>query len=96
MARFRKNETVRVPCRVEPGPFEGESLIMIDTPSGPISGFVRAQFLEKVPDQPDRGFILATVLEERGTMVKVRLPGSFFTTAGIASVTASELRPGTR
>ena len=82
---FSEGQEVWVLCDAQSGPFPDERLVTIKSTAGPISGFVKTNYLE----QPDsrvtrvRGRILAVLADS----IKVRISGSFFTTAsGIASV----------
>ena len=93
ISQIRKGRVVGVPCEIEPGPFDDEFLVMVDTATGPVSGFARSEFLR--PPAPGQGYIVAEIVEIGTDTVTVRLPGSFFTTAGIASVAAAGLHQAT-
>lgn len=86
--RFRRNQNVRIPCAIEPGPLD-ECVVTVDTDDGPISGFVKTAFVTKTSE--GSGYIVGQVVDPSDSTVKVRLPGSFFTTAGLASLAASKL-----
>jgi hypothetical protein len=87
-AKFKRNDLVRVPCQIEPGPLD-ELLVTVDTEAGPISGFVRTEFLERTG--AESGFIVGQIVKTKGETALVRLPGSFFRTTGIASVATHHL-----
>ena len=79
---IREGVQVQVPCSISRGAFLNEYLITIDTSDGPISGFIDADFVNKSGD--DSAYICGVVHEIRGDTVIISLPGSFFTTTGIA------------
>jgi len=81
---FKSGQTVRIPCEIEAGPFPDEYLVTIRTDTQVTSGFVKAEYLLGVPGP--RGLIEGTVVEVTASEVCVNLPGSFFTTTGVTSV----------
>lgn len=85
MGDFKQSQEVWICCEAQPGAFPDERLVTVDTIAGPISGFVKTADLER-PDASEtrvRGRIIA--IDDHA--IKVRIAGSFFTTAtGIASV----------
>ncbi len=87
-AAFKRNQFVRVPCQIAPGPLD-ELLITVDTANGPISGFVKSDFLEEASSTS--GYITGQIVAVSGDSVKVKLPGSFFTTTGVASLATAHL-----
>jgi hypothetical protein len=88
MRNFKRGQSVNVPCEIQPGAFPGERLVRIHTDRGEISGFVKAEYLTN-PRGPS-GYVQGTVVEVDRDAVKVRLPGSFFTSAlGTASVSTN-------
>ncbi|MFQ5666323.1 MAG: hypothetical protein ACE5I7_07805 [Candidatus Binatia bacterium] len=90
--QFKRGQLVRVPCQIEPGPLD-ELLISVDTETGPISGFVQTELVER--ESETAGYILGRVVEVERDKVKVRLQGSFFTTTGVASLAATNLHLNT-
>jgi len=85
MRNFKPGQEVNVPCNIQPGAFADERLITIHTDKGDISGFVKAAYLTN--PQTTSGHVRGRVVEVERDAIKVRLPGSFFTTAlGVASV----------
>ncbi len=82
MTRLQRGQTVGVPCDIQPGAFSNEYLVSVHTDSDDILGFVTIDLVEEVQDSG--GYIRAVVLDVTPEAVKVRLPGSFFTTTGIA------------
>ena len=73
---------VRVLCSKSPGAFLNEYLISIDTQDGPISGFIDANEVE-VTDRGDN-YVWGIVHKVEKERIVIDLPGSFFTTTGIA------------
>ncbi len=85
---LKPGQTVFVPCDVQPGAFPDEYLITINTDREVISEFVKQPYLVK-PIKFGAGSVSGKVLAIRGNQIKVRLPGSFFTTAsGLTSVSS--------
>lgn len=76
---FKVGQEIGIPCQIQGGAFSNEYLISIDTEEGLLSGFADERDVKRTDG--DRGVIRATVvdLDQRG--VRVRLHGSFFTTA---------------
>lgn len=76
-------QQIRIPCRVQPGPFAEELLITFDSIDGPVSGFVNSEESEEVAGQPTiRGIVRAIEKD----YLEVWIRGSFFTTNGLANV----------
>ena len=73
---------VRVFCTKGPGAFLNEYLISIDTADGIISGFIDADAVEET--DAGANYVWGTVHKIDGEKVVIGLPGSFFTTTGIA------------
>ena len=73
---------IRVFCSTSPGAFLNEYLISIDTQDGLISGFIDADVVEET--EGGANYIWGIVQEIEEETVIVGLPGSFFTTTGIA------------
>ncbi len=63
-----------------------EVLVTIDTDKGIVSGFVKSSFLVS---HNGRDYVQGVVIEASSDLVKVRVPGSFFTTAaGLTTVSS--------
>ena len=77
-----EGERIRVFCSKSPGAFLNEYLISIDTQDGPISGFIDANEVE-VTDRGD-SYVWGIVHKVEKDRIVIDLPGSFFTTTGIA------------
>jgi hypothetical protein len=83
MAEIAVGQEIRVPCKVQPGPFSEEYVVTIDTIDGPISGFVREENLIKLKSE---WYARGVVREIRRDTILVWIKGSFFTTNGLANV----------
>ncbi|MGB8278692.1 MAG: hypothetical protein WCF20_12275 [Methylovirgula sp.] len=80
---FKAGDFIGVSCEVEPGPFDDERLITVQTVEGPISGFVKVTELRETDS---RWEVRGKIQEVNDATIKVRIYGSFFTTNGIASI----------
>ena len=80
---FKAGDMIGVRCDVQPGPFEDEKLITIQTIEGAISGFVKRNELRELPE---RWEVRAEVREETAAYLEVWIQGQFFTTNGIANI----------
>ena len=83
MVQIAVGKEVRVPCKVQPGPFSQEHVVTIDTVDGPISGFVRQENLVQLKSQ---WYVRGIVREMKKDVILVWIRGSFFTTNGLANV----------
>lgn len=83
MIEIASGERILVPVSVDNGAFPTESLITFDTKDGPVSGFIRA---DQIHRRNNDAFIEATVLAVSEDVITVKLPGSFFTTTGLAYI----------
>jgi hypothetical protein len=78
---FSKGQTVGIPCEIKGGAFSNEYLVSIATEEGLISGFADQRDVRPDPKNRERGVIRAIVEETSADRIKVRIFGSFFTTA---------------
>lgn len=85
----RPGEKVLVRTDVKAGAFPGERLVMVDTLSGPITGFAKA---DSIIDTSDGQYLVAVVKEVKASTSIVMLAGSFFTTTGLASISNARLK----
>jgi hypothetical protein len=79
-------EKVYVPTDVDEGAFPGENLVTIETKTGPISGFAKA---DNIRTADGDAYLLAEVKDVSDDTLTVRLYGSFFTTTGLAYLSSS-------
>lgn len=84
MAALTIGQTIHVPVSVEQGAFPKESVITIETQDGPISGFIRSDEVERIGE--GNASIAGVVLDVSESAITVKLPGSFFTTTGLAYI----------
>jgi len=82
MAKFRPDQAVGIPCEIHPGAFGGEYLVSIRIDGSEISGFAQEPDLVRTGDR--MGYIRSKVVEVDQDKLSVRIPGSFFTTTGVA------------
>ena len=78
---FQVGQTVGIPCNIQGGAFSSEYLVSIVTDDGILSGFADQSNVRPDPRNPERGTIRATVVSVAPDEIKVRIYGSFFTTA---------------
>ena len=83
---FKAGDFVGVKCEVQPGPFDDEKVVTVETVNGPISGFVSA---DELRETNGRWEVRGQVQEMMGEVLKVMIYGSFFTTNGIANIQSS-------
>jgi hypothetical protein len=75
-------QSINVPCVVSKGAFPGESLVTVDTMTGPVSGFVSSDSIGTT--SAGETYLTGVVKEINGDEIVALLSGSFFTTTGIA------------
>jgi len=78
-------ERVWIPTEVEAGAFPGEKLVTLDTQTGPVSGFARA---DSIIEQGSGKYYLPAEVKAMtpSTLIALLLAGSFFTTTGLVEV----------
>lgn len=82
MAKLEQGQVIAIPCKVFPGAFNHEAMVIIDTLEGEVSGFVRRDEFFRIED--DLGFVKARIVGVSTETITVLLKGSFFTTTGLA------------
>ena len=65
MVQIAIGKEIRVPCRVQPGPFSEERVVTIETVDGPISGFIREENLVQLKDKWYVGGIVRDIKKMR-------------------------------
>ena len=78
----KSRTVVRIPCEVTNGAFSSEHLITIETANGLITGFIQVD--DVIEGTAGEHFVDGIVQGKKDGKIVVRLPGSFFTTTGIA------------
>ena len=81
MVQFTLGQTVNIPCQIQGGAFSNEYLVSITTEDGIISGFADENDVRRDLKNPENGTIRGRVVELGPDGVRVRIYGSFFTTA---------------
>ena len=84
---------VFVPCKVQDGAFPHERVIYVETVDGFISGFIQTKHIKG--DAQGGYYIEGVVVESQGGTLLVKVPGSFFTTNGLAHFAREQIRHGT-
>ena len=84
MANLEPGSLLEIPCTFEPGAFVGEAYVTIALEDEEISGFIPVSLLKKINEKS--GSISAKIVEVFDDSISVRIPGSFFTTTGIAEL----------
>jgi len=82
MTSLQKGQMIGIPCKVFPGAFPHEVMVIIETLTGEVSGFVRRDEFIRIKD--DHGYLPARIVDVSSDTVTVLLKGSFFTTTGLA------------
>ena len=80
---FKAGDFVGVKCEVQPGPFDGERLVTVETVDGVISGFVKDTELRETAGSWE---VRGQVRSMTSSVITVMIFGSFFTTNGIATI----------
>lgn len=90
MGSFRRGQLVNIPCTVQQGAFPDEVLVTIESDKGVVSGFLKSSL---VLHHNGRDYVRGVVVGASPDSVKVRVPGSFFTTAaGLTTVSSGWAR----
>ena len=84
MAQFVEGQSIRIPCKVSPGPFSDEPLVTFETVNDEVTGFVGEDDL--YADKHGNRFVRGIVHAIRADVIDVWVRGSFFTTNGLAAV----------
>ena len=84
MVQFSPGQTIKIPCKVSPGPFSEEPLVTFETVNGEVTGFVSEDDVSA--DNQGNSFLRGIVHAVHADIIDVRVRGSFFTTNGLAAV----------
>jgi hypothetical protein len=74
MAELERGQIIAIPCKVFPGAFNHEAMVIIDSMEGEVSGFVRRDDFFSIED--DHGFVKARVVDVTTETISVMLKGS--------------------
>jgi hypothetical protein len=81
MIHFEPGQAIGIPCDATQGAFPGECLVSFESKTGPVSGFVPAENIERFGSETYLRGVIKEVSEDTLT---VWVQGSFFTTTGLA------------
>jgi len=84
MTGFETGQDVGVRATIFRGPFPDESMVSIVTPSGQITGFVSNSHIDQTDE--NNSYVRAVIQSIEGDEITILLAGSFFTTAGLATL----------
>ena len=76
---FNIGDRVKVPCTFQPGAFNDERLIIINTGHEQLSGFIKSEYLTEA--EGNKGYLVGIVINTEEQFVGIQLKGSFFTSA---------------
>lgn len=90
MIEFAPGTIIEIPCSIVPGAFTGEYFVTIPLDGEEVSGFVPVDYLSESDrlskNGGDTAYISGTVERVSGSTITIRMPGSYFTTTGIADI----------
>lgn len=84
MKEFMPGTMIEIPCSFEQGAFMGEYYVTIQLEDEMVSGFVPKAHIVK--DKESSGYIHGNIVEVSEAGIRIRIPGSYFTTNGIADI----------
>ncbi len=84
MKLYESGTVIEIPCRIAPGAFPTEYFVAIQLDGEKINGFVPAHYISK--NGRSSAYIPGTVERVAGSTLTIRMPGSFFTTIGVAKI----------
>ena len=94
MKDFVPGEVIEIPCSIGPGAFLGEYFVTIQLDGEEVSGFVPAVHVSG--DGGRSAYISGKIEQVLGPILTVRIPGSYFTTTGIANISQQWAAENTR
>lgn len=78
--QFKIGDIVKVPCTFQPGAFNDERLVIINTGDEQISGFIKSKVIAQKGEE--EGYLQGKIIDtQKEGCITVQLPGSFFTIA---------------
>lgn len=84
MKAYETGDVIEIPCSIEPGAFIGEYFVTIRLDGEDVSGFVPRGLVSVIGES--EAYISGTIERVLGSTITVRIPGSYFTTTGIADI----------
>lgn len=84
MNHYEPGTVIEIPCSIAPGAFPTEYFVAIPLDGEVINGFVPTHYISE--NGGSSAYIPGTVERVAGSTITVRVPGSYFTTTGIADI----------
>ncbi len=84
MMSFAPGTLIEIPCSIAPGAFPTEYFVAIQLDGETINGFVPTHYISE--DCGASPYITGAVERVSEPMLTIRMPGSYFTTAGTADI----------
>lgn len=84
MMSFAPGTPIEIPCSIAPGAFPTEYFVAIELDGETINGFVPTHYISE--NGGATAYIPGTVERVVGSRLTIRVPGSYFTTTGIADI----------
>ncbi|MDE0702857.1 MAG: hypothetical protein OXH59_03950 [Rhodospirillaceae bacterium] len=84
MKLYEPGTVIEIPCSIAPGAFPTEYFVAIPLDGEVINGFVPTHYISE--NGGASAYIPGTVERVTGSIITVRVPGSYFTTTGVADI----------
>lgn len=84
MNLYEPGTVIEIPCSIAPGAFPTEFFVAIPLDGEVINGFVPTHYISE--NGGSSAYIPGTVERVTGSTLTIRMPGSYFTTTGIADI----------
>ena len=84
MKLYEPGTVIEIPCSIAPGAFPTEYFVAIPLDGEVINGFVPTHYISQ--NGGSSAYIPGTIERVVGSMLTIRMPGSFFTTTGVADI----------
>ena len=94
MKAYSPGTVIEIPCSIEPGAFMGEYFVTIQLDGEEVSGFVPKSLVSEIGESS--GYISGTIEHVLGPTITIRIPGSYFTTTGVADISQQWARKNAR
>ena len=79
---MESGQVVGIPCDVSEGPFPSELLVIFETMTGTVSGFVHPDYV--AASETGQSYLRGVIKDVDEDRLSVWVRGSFFTTSGLA------------
>ncbi|MXW92847.1 MAG: hypothetical protein F4114_13395 [Rhodospirillaceae bacterium] len=84
MKLYEPGTVIEIPCSIAAGAFPTEYFVAIPLDGEVINGFVPTHYISE--NVGSSAYIPGTVERVAGSTLTIRMPGSYFTTSGIADI----------